>query len=46
MSSLCATVSSDPHACQLFTYNGHIIAFDLIGAGIPLLDSAVVAVVY
>ena len=33
----CVPVKSDPFACALFTYNGNLVAIDLVGAGIPLL---------
>jgi len=34
---LCIPVASDSLACALFTYNGNVVAIDLLGAGIPLL---------
>jgi len=40
----CVPVKADPFACALFTYNGNVVAVDLVGAGIPLALSLVFAV--
>ena len=40
----CIPVKADPFACALFTYNGNVVAIDLVGAGIPLALSLVFAV--
>ena len=40
----CVPVKADPFACALFTYNGNVVAIDLVGAGIPLALSPVFAV--
>jgi hypothetical protein len=40
----CTPVKADPFACALFTYNGNVVAIDLVGAGIPLALSLVFAV--
>ena len=39
----CIPVKADPFACALFTYNGNVVAVDLVGAGIPLALSLVFA---
>jgi hypothetical protein len=37
----CARVPSDPLACQIFTYNGKIVALNLVGGVIPIVVSVV-----